>query len=301
MDILVVSGMSGAGKTTALHALEDLGFHPVDNLPVSLLHELVGYMHQARPGVRLAVGVDARDPRQLDGFAGVREQLLAEGHRVDIFFIDAPDAVIVRRYAETRRRYPMGELPGSLTLERQILAPIRALATGVVDTERMTTRQLRALVRDRFGERERMAVTLMSFGFKIGIPLEADVVFDARFLANPYDVPDLRPRTGLEAVVQEFVLAQTDTAELLQMLEAWVRFHVPRAWREGRPSLTIAIGCTGGQHRSVTLVETLAKRLQPTLSSSDRTAESTSSDAMPGVQALSATVHLRHRDLGIDV
>jgi UPF0042 nucleotide-binding protein len=264
MEILVVTGLSGAGKSTCLRALEDLGYYCVDNLPVPLLPALV---ETKSPGVghgsRVAVGIDARSQDHLAGFASVRARLIAAGHPVEVLFLEAPDAVLVRRFSETRRRHPMGELPEAIGIERERLRELRALADSTLDSETLTSRQLRQLVRDRYGTRgEVLHLVLTSFGFKNGLPSEADLVFDARFLANPFDVPDLRPLGGFDPPVRDFVLEQADAQELLDRMESWLRFQAPRTIREGRSYLALALGCTGGQHRSVALIEELAARLE---------------------------------------
>jgi UPF0042 nucleotide-binding protein len=266
MQILVVTGLSGAGKSTCLRALEDLGYYCVDNLPVPLLPALVE-TKRAPTGVdmptRIAVGIDARSQDHLQEFPSVRARLLDAGHAVEVLFLEAPDAVLVRRFSETRRRHPMGQLPEAIRLERERLRELRALADSALDSETLTSRQLRQLVRDRYGTHGGVLhVVLMSFGFKNGLPSEADLVFDARFLQNPFDVPELRPLGGLDEPVRTFVLAQADANELLERSEAWLRFQAPLTIREGRSYLTVAIGCTGGQHRSVVLIEALAARFE---------------------------------------
>jgi UPF0042 nucleotide-binding protein len=259
MEILVVSGLSGAGKSTCLRALEDLGYSCVDNLPVPLLPGLIE-IHPSHQ--RIAIGIDARSPAHLHSFTSVHALLLAAGHELEILFVEAPVSTLVRRFSETRRRHPLGELPDAIDYEAEQLHELRALAQTVIDTETLSSRALRQLVRDRYGSRDGgLYLVLTSFGFKNGLPSEADLVFDARFLANPFDVPDLRPRGGLDAPVREFVLGQPDALVLLDRIEAWLRFQVPRTIREGRPYLTVALGCTGGQHRSVTLIEALRERI----------------------------------------
>lgn len=272
MQILVVTGMSGAGKSTCLRALEDLGYYCVDNLPVPMLPMLVetksggppsnNAMHGAPR--RFAIGIDARAQEHLHAFSEVRRQLLAAGHEVEILFLEAPDSTIVRRFSETRRRHPMGQLPDAITRERERLRELRALADSVIDSENLTSRQLRQLVRDRYGTfgASVLNLVLMSFGFKNGLPSEADLVFDARFLANPFDVPELRARGGFDPPVREYVLGQADALELLDRVEGWLRFQAPASIREGRSYLTLALGCTGGQHRSVVLIEALGERLR---------------------------------------
>ncbi len=267
MEILVVTGLSGAGKSTCLRALEDLGYYCVDNLPVPLLPALVETKVEtktepSRP-TRIAVGIDARSQDHLQEFPSVRSRLLAAGHAVEVLFLEAPDAVLVRRFSETRRRHPMGQLPEAIRLERERLRELRALADSALDSETLTSRQLRQLVRDRYGTRGGVLhLVLMSFGFKNGLPSEADLVFDARFLQNPFDVAELRPLGGFDEPVRTFVLTQPDANELLDRSEAWLRFQAPRTIREGRSYLTVALGCTGGQHRSVALIEALAARFE---------------------------------------
>lgn len=283
MDLLVVTGLSGAGKSTALRALEDAGYYCVDNLPVPLLPELLATLGAATRQA-VAVGIDAREPTHLDRFPAVLERLRAGGHRVEIMFLEAPTSVLLRRYAETRRRHPLGAIPDGIELERQRLRELRDRATDTFDTANLTGRQLRQLVAERYRGDGMLSVGLMSFGFKNGVPPEADLVFDVRFLANPFDVPELRPLSGFDAPVARFVLEQPDATAILERIEDLLRFMVPRTTREGRSSLTVAVGCTGGQHRSVALVEALARRL--------------AAGAPLGAPAPRTSV--RHRDVGKD-
>lgn len=263
MDLTVISGLSGGGKTTALHALEDLGVYCVDNCPVPLLPELVELAKKSDGGRPIAVCVDAREANYLAQFEPVMAKLEQLGVGVQVLFIEAARDVLVRRYAETRRMHPMGELPDAIDRERDAVAPIRARATTTIDTSTLTGRQLRNLIRDRYagGGTGAMRVVLQSFAYKRGVPSEADIVLDSRFLANPFEHAELRPLSGLHEPVSRFVLGQPDAQELLRIVESLVRFAVPRSSAEGRSYLTIAIGCTGGQHRSVALVEELKRRL----------------------------------------
>jgi RNase adapter protein RapZ len=263
MDLTVISGLSGGGKSTALHALEDLGVYCVDNCPIPLLPELVELVRRSDGGRAIAVCVDAREAHYLASFEDVVARLEQHGVGVEVLFVEANREVLVRRYAETRRMHPMGELPDAIDREREAIAPIRAKATTTIDTSTLTGRQLRQLVRDRYGAGGggAMRVVLQSFAYKRGVPSEADIVLDSRFLANPHEHDALRPLSGLHEPVARFVLEQPDAQELLRMAEALVRFTVPRSAAEGRSYLTIAIGCTGGQHRSVALVEALKARL----------------------------------------
>ena len=268
MEILVVTGLSGAGKSTCLRALEDLGYYCVDNLPVPLLPDLVATkqaLDDKQPGAaptRLAVGIDARAQAHLHAFSTIHEGLIAAGHEVRVMFLEAPDSTLVRRFSETRRRHPMGELPAAIALERARLGELRALANSTLDSENLSSRQLRQLIRDRFATRgAALHLILTSFGFKNGLPYEADLVFDARFLQNPFDVPELRAKGGFDGSVRDFVLQQDNAGELLERIEGWLRFQAPATFREGRSYLTVALGCTGGQHRSVALVEALHRRI----------------------------------------
>lgn len=262
MDLLVVTGLSGAGKSTALRALEDAGFYCVDNIPVPMLPELLEMLPHEEAGQTIAVGIDARETNHLDRFPDVLSQLRAGGNHVEILFLEAPTDVLLRRFSETRRRHPMGQLPEGIDRERGRLTELRDRATNTVDTANLRGRQLRQLIRERYGTGGVLAVNLMSFGFKNGLPPEADLVFDVRFLSNPFDVAELRPQSGFDPPVAKYVLEQEDARSLLDKMEEFVRFMVPRTSREGRSYLTVAIGCTGGQHRSVALVEALTGRLR---------------------------------------
>lgn len=282
MDLTVISGLSGGGKSTALHALEDLGVYCVDNCPIPLLPELVELAKKSDAGRAIAVCVDAREAHYLASFEAVVARLEQVGVGVEVLFIEAASDVLVRRYAETRRMHPMGELPDAIDRERDAVAPIRARATTTIDTSTLTGRQLRQLIRDRYagGGTGALRVVLQSFAYKRGVPSEADIVLDSRFLANPHEHDQLRPLSGLHEPVARFVLEQPDATELLRIAETLVRFAVPRAAAEGRSYLTIAIGCTGGQHRSVALVEELKRRF-----------------AAPTAEA-PVRVVVRHRDVG---
>ncbi len=262
IELVVVSGLSGAGKSTALAALEDSGFTCVDNLPVPMLPRFLELANSLGKR-RVAVVVDARELGFLDQFQDVYTRLSAQARRVELLFLQASDEVLVRRFSETRRKHPMGDLPGAIARERRLLTDIAALASTAIDTGNLRARQLRQSLRDRYGGAgEVMQLVVTSFGFKHGLMSAADMVFDVRFLTNPHHIPELRPLTGLDAVVADFVLQQPDAAAMMDHIEALVRFVLPRSLREGRSSLTVAIGCTGGQHRSVAFVEHLASRLR---------------------------------------
>lgn len=279
MDLLVISGLSGGGKSTALRSLEDVGMYCTDNVPVPLVPQLVQMVRGKDDSRPVAVGIDARDSQYLERFSQVHRELVDSGLEVEVLFVEASNSVLVRRYSTTRRLHPMGQLPEGIDRERELLAPIRDVAAMTIDTTNLNTRQLRQLVRDRYGGSGGLRVALVSFGYRDGVPTEADVVLDARFLSNPFEVDKLRPLSGLHEPVARYVLDQPDAGELLDRAESLVRFMVPRVSTEGRSYLTVAVGCTGGQHRSVALVEALKKRLD-------------------GGDEVPARLLVRHRDVG---
>ncbi len=264
MLIVMVTGLSGAGKSTALRALEDGQFFCVDNLPLPLIPELVTLM--ARRGIEhVAVSVDARQHMFLDSYRDIVVRLRAEGHRVEVLFLEAPDDVLLRRYSETRRRHPLSgdELSDGIHRDRETLSQMREDA-AVINTGKLNVHELKALVTERFARTEgTMAVTLQSFGYKHGLPPDSDVVFDVRFLPNPYFVSELSDGDGRDARVAEFVLGSAQGGELVDHLERFLRFSLPNFAREGKLYLTVAVGCTGGRHRSVAVVEELSRRLGP--------------------------------------
>jgi UPF0042 nucleotide-binding protein len=264
VDILVVSGLSGGGKSTALRTLEDLGVYCVDNVPVPLLPQLVEGLAGSHGDRRVAIGIDARDTDHLAQFDDVHGRLREAGHAVEVAFFEAQTGVLVRRYSETRRLHPMGQLAltDAIARERELVDPIRRAAGVVVDTSTLRPRQLQQIVRDRFGGTRGLRLSLVSFGFRHGVPPEANLVLDARILANPHERDDLRPLTGLHEPVSKYVLEQADAQALLDRAAELVEFFVPRIEADGRAYLALAIGCTGGRHRSVAIVEALKRRLE---------------------------------------
>lgn len=256
----MVTGLSGAGKSTALRALEDLDYFCVDNLPLPLLDEFVrlGRFH------RVALGVDAREGEFLQGWRDGLNRLRAAGHQVEVLFLDAADDVLLRRFSETRRRHPLAgdDLRAGIQREREVLVPLREDAEAVVDTGNLNVHQLKGIIQERYGRNTgRLSLTLLSFGFKHGLPAEADLVLDVRFLPNPYFVEALSASNGLEEAVAKFVLDTDEARELLRRTEDFLSFVLPRFQREGKAYLTIAVGCTGGRHRSVAVAEELGRRL----------------------------------------
>jgi len=275
--VVVVTGLSGAGKSTALHALEDLGYFCVDNLPTSLVPATIEVCEAG--GIRrIGLGIDVRAFAFLDG-AGPTLSRIAEGRDMAVVFLDATDEALLRRFNETRRPHPLSaatsRAPGSsgglavldgVHLERERLAPLRALATIDLDTTRLSVHELRRQIIAHLGpgkaEAPRMSTRVVSFGFKFGIPVDADLIFDVRFLDNPHFVPELRRLPGSHPAVRDFVLQSPEASELLEKIGALLVFSLPRYEREGKSYLTIGVGCTGGRHRSVALAEVLADNLR---------------------------------------
>jgi UPF0042 nucleotide-binding protein len=264
MRIIIVTGVSGAGKSTALRALEDAGYFCVDNLPLPLMGRFVELLSGSGEAEQAAVGVDAREGEFLLSSREVFAALRQEGHQLEVLFLDADDDVLVRRFSETRRRHPLAgdDLREGIAREREILHSLREEASAYVDTGHLNVHQLKGVVHERYRRgSDVLAVTLLSFGFKHGLPAEADVVLDVRFLPNPYFVEALSAATGEEAAVREFVLGNPDAREFLDKTQGLLEFLLPRAEREGKAYLTVAVGCTGGRHRSVAVVQELATRL----------------------------------------
>ncbi|HEX7479735.1 MAG TPA: RNase adapter RapZ [Polyangiales bacterium] len=268
LQLVVVTGMSGAGRSTALRLLEDLGYFCVDNIPPALIPQLIELLAKGGELSRVGLGVDVRTGGFLEGAASVMDALIAGGHEVELLFLESQDDELVRRFSETRRSHPLapgGNVVEAIHKERERLAPLRARAGMIIDTTGMSVHDLRRTLVDyiaRGGKRTRMVTRVVSFGFKYGLPVDADLVFDLRYLPNPHFVPELRSHTGLEESVARFVLDAPETQELLTDLVALLSKLLPRYAREGKAYLTVAVGCTGGQHRSVAVAEALAARLR---------------------------------------
>ena len=262
-----MTGISGAGKASALKAFEDLGFHAVDNLPLELLPNFAGLVGESVEVERAAIVVDVREGTTLDRLPeilkSVRKLLPTR-----VVFLDAQDAVLVRRYSETRRPHPLGRsetVSRSIVEERQLLDPIRNVADTLIDTSNFNVHELRAHILERFGQEEetkRLLVSCLSFGFKNGVPLDADMVFDVRFLPNPHFVPEFRKLTGLDPGVARYVRGFPQTREFLSRVTDLMLYLLPHYIEEGKSYLTVAFGCTGGQHRSVMMAEEMSKRLK---------------------------------------
>jgi UPF0042 nucleotide-binding protein len=280
---VVVTGLSGAGKSHALRALEDLGYFCVDNLPVALIPAFADLSLKGRKRRRAAVVVDVREGSELPRFPAVYKRLKKHhGRRMRLVFLEATDDAILRRFSETRRPHPLGasqSVAEGIGAERRMLLPIRRLADQVVDTSRLTVHDLRRRILESTGGAKTAAplmVNVVSFGFRRGAPADADLLFDVRFLPNPHFVTALRPWTGRSRRVSRFVLRTPAAARFLKLTHALIQFLVPQYIAEGKTYLTIAIGCTGGRHRSVAIAENIAGRLR----------------RMRGLQ-----VRVRHRDV----
>ena len=269
MDLVIVTGLSGAGRHSVLEALEDRGFMALDNLPVRMLDPLIELESRLHPGASMAVGMDSRHEDFAAEFEPFVKSFQARSQPIQVVFLEASDEVLLRRYSETRRVHHLASRHGlSLTeaiqRERSLLAPIRELASAVLDTSGLSLGEMRT----RLGQALQLEkgtgsqVRLLSFGFKYGAPADADIILDARFLPNPYYVAGLRDLTGRDAAVREYVFSQPDAQSFADRAEDWMRWSLPLVAQEGRAYYTLAIGCTGGKHRSVALIESLAERLK---------------------------------------
>jgi UPF0042 nucleotide-binding protein len=267
--VVIVSGLSGGGKTAAAKLFEDLGYSVVDNLPGELLPGLAELVSSdPKRFARVAIVLDVRSGDAMLSFAAMRGALEGRGIRPQVFFLEARDEVLIRRFSETRHRHPLADQRGiasSIAEEREILDPLRAEADVVVDTSDLSLRELREKIFGQLGDAsgpETLAIQLISFGYKFGVPLEADLVFDVRFMQNPYYIEELRQLSGLTDAVRSYVMEQPLAKRFLDSLRDLLEFTVPAYIGEGKSRLTIAIGCTGGYHRSIVLTEELATWLR---------------------------------------
>jgi len=283
IEVAVVTGLSGAGRSTAAKCLEDLGWFVVDNLPPELIATMVELGAQARGAItRVAVVMDVRSRAFTDDLAAIIKDLDARGYKPRVLFLEATDEVLVRRFESVRRGHPMqgdGRLADGIAAERLLLTPLREAADLVLDTSALSVHQLRAKIEDTFGSEAsaRTRVTVLSFGYKYGLPMDADLVMDVRFLPNPFWIPELREQTGLDPDVRNYVLSQEGAEEFLDRYHELLKLIGAGYRREGKRYLTLAVGCTGGKHRSVAISEELSALLS-------------TEDGM--------TVKVVHRDLG---
>lgn len=275
-EVVVVTGLSGAGRSTALRALEDLEFFCVDNLPTLLVQPALESCE--RGGIqRVALGIDVRVGSFLDGAGPALSDIAASGRRLQILFLDASNEALIRRFNSTRRPHPLstavaagpggpaGAVLDGIQIERERLAPLRALASRVLDTTRLSVHDLRRQIVSLFGpgagKSARMRTRLLSFGFKYGVPVDADLILDVRFIENPFFIPELKDFSGLDRPVADFILSKPDAQGFIERAFALLEFGLPRYEAEGKSYLTVAIGCTGGRHRSVAIAEHLGARL----------------------------------------
>jgi RNase adapter protein RapZ len=267
MSVAVVTGLSGAGRSTAAKCLEDLGWFVVDNLPPELISTMVELGSQARGAItRIAVVMDVRSRAFTDDLDAIIKDLDARGYKPRVLFLEATDEVLVRRFEQVRRGHPMqggGRLIDGIAAEREVLRPLRTDADLILDTSTLSVHQLRAKIEDAFGTDADVGtrVTVLSFGYKYGLPMDADLVMDVRFLPNPFWIPELKEQTGRDGDVRNYVLSQEGAEEFLDRYHELLRLIGAGFRREGKRYLTIAVGCTGGKHRSVAISEELSRRL----------------------------------------
>ncbi len=268
MRLVIVTGMSGAGKTTALKMLEDMGYFCVDNLPIPLLTRFVEMFSEPEEEVKkIALGIDVRGGQDFSGLQEVLDEMDEKHTEYEILFLDAQDDVLIKRYKETRRQHPLsgsGRVDTGIAKEREKIMFLKMRATYILDTSKMLTRELKLELEKIFVKGESFCslyITVMSFGFKYGIPQDSDLVFDVRFLPNPYYIDELKEKTGNDPEVQDYVMENDKSQIFLEKLTDMVDFLIPNYILEGKNQLVIAIGCTGGKHRSVTLANALYQKL----------------------------------------
>jgi len=282
MRVVIVTGLSGSGKSTAIHVLEDLGFYCIDNLPVTLLPRFLELCESSdKPISRVALGIDLRERVSLRQYPEVLAELRSRGQRVEILYLEAADEVLLRRFSETRRPHPAADgsnIAQGILTERERLAGLRELADQIIDTSASTVHDLREQLRHLLASapaHTTLLVAVESFGYKYGVPTDADVMFDVRFLPNPFFLEEFRAKSGVEPEVAAFVLQRPEAERFLDQVSALLESTLPLYVREGKSYLTLAVGCTGGRHRSVAVAEELGRRLRD----------------------WGYTVHVRHRDL----
>jgi len=264
LSFVIITGLSGAGKSYAIKSFEDMGFFCVDNLPTTLIPTFADLIARSGQTIRrVALGVDVREGEYLPHLLDAIRELRTRSHAVEVLFLEAGEEALVRRYHETRRRHPLaadGNVLEGIRAERKAMSNLREIADRIVDTSVLTVHQLKERLVELYGApkaRVGLATSLVSFGFKHGVPFDADLVFDVRFLPNPHFVPALRALDGRVPHVREFIMRDAESQALLEHLKEFLKFLLPRYEREGKAYLTVAVGCTGGRHRSVTLAEEL--------------------------------------------
>ena len=266
---VIVTGMSGAGRNSVLRMLEDMGYFCIDNLPVRMIPKLTKvFISESKSMDRVALGIDIRNLQGLSELGDILGEMKEAGFRYEILFLEADSKVLVKRYKETRRNHPLalqGRVDKAIEEERKELAPIKKKADYILDTSHMLVRDLKQEIDKIFLDKEEYQnffVTILSFGFKYGIPSDSDLVFDVRFLPNPYYIPELKPQTGNDRDVYEYVMDSEQAGVFLKQLYQMIRFLIPNYILEGKNQIVISIGCTGGKHRSVTIANALGKKMQ---------------------------------------
>ena len=281
-QLVVITGLSGSGKSTVLKALEDIGYLTIDNLPIVLLPKFLAIRKESGGFIRLAVGMDAREPELVENFEPIFQEAKEMGYELTMVFLEAAEEVLVKRFSETRRPHhlaPHGDLVAAIRAEKKQLAPLRLAADEVIDSSPLKGSALRDLIMDRFsqkGSKRSMSVEVLSFGFKNGLPPEADLMVDVRFLPNPFYLDDLRNLDGRDQPVIDYVMAAPETNEFLKRFVNLLTYLLPLYQKEGKSYLTIAVGCTGGQHRSVAVAGFLQTAL---------------------MEVFAGPINLRHRDI----
>ena len=269
LKLIIISGLSGSGKTHALKCFEDLGFFCVDNLPPALLPVFADLCLQSNTDIKkVAVGIDIREGDFLRDFIAVSDQIRERGLQYELIFFEARDEILIRRFSETRRPHPLARnrpIHEGIELEKEQLAELRKKSNRIIDTSEYTIHQLKRVLNEYYldrGEGNKPGITLISFGYKYGIPYETDLLFDVRFLQNPYFIPELNPLSGQDAAVIEYIFKRTEAGEFIGQVKSFISFLVPYYEKDGRSNMTIAIGCTGGRHRSVSIAGALGSDLK---------------------------------------
>lgn len=267
-NLVIISGVSGSGKSTAMNVLEDLGYYCVDNLPMTLLPKFIELCENSQGDItKIALVVDIREGVFFEGAPAVIKDLKEKGHPIDLIFLDSSDTALVKRYKETRRKHPLsvnGNILEGISREREMLRDLKELSSYSIDTSEFNVHELKELIKNKFDKSrsQKLLVNILSFGYKHGHPYDADMVFDVRFLPNPYFVEELKELNGLDDEIVKFVMGREDTNEYIRKLTEFLEFLIPKYEKEGKSYLTIAIGCTGGKHRSVVVAGKLSEHFR---------------------------------------
>ncbi|MFI5322876.1 MAG: RNase adapter RapZ [Thermodesulfobacteriota bacterium] len=264
-NLVIISGVSGSGKSTAMNVLEDLGYYCIDNLPMTLLPKFIELCENSQGDInKVALAVDIREGVFFEGAPEIIRELKEKGHAIDVIFLDSSDAALIRRYKETRRKHPLsadGNILEGISREREMLKNLKELSSNYIDTTDYNVHQFKEVIKNRFDKSlsRKLLINILSFGYKHGYPYDADMIFDVRFLPNPFFIEELRDLTGLDQEIAEFVMSKEDAKEYIGKLTEFLEFLIPRYEKEGKTYLTIAIGCTGGKHRSVLIAKKLSE------------------------------------------